>query len=737
MSEAPAATVPLRDAYRRATEFHARGDLHEAQRWLQAILAAKPDHFDTLHLLAVVTAQQGRAEEALAAFARALAVDPGSAKARANRASVLRSLGRTADALADCDRALVLDPDFAAAHRNRAAILKDVGRLDDALATCELALARLPSSADVLNVRGAILHDLHRPAEAIASYDRALALAPDTPDTLVNRGGALVSLKRHAEALADCDRALALGARTAGAHYNRGLALTGLERHTEAEESYRRAVALDPGLAMARLSRAGALARMRRYAEAAADLERVVALDPKLAFAQGMLLEARMHCCDWRGFDALREDVIGGVRAGRRAADPFAFLAVSRSPHDQLRCARTWIDAWSPPAPMPARPGTARRRDRIHVAYLSPDFREHAVALLSAGLFERHDRARFETTALSFGVDDGSPMRGRLERAFERFVDVRQRADHEIAALMRELDVDIAVDLAGLTGSARTGILALRPAPVQVNFLGYTGTMGAPYVDYIVADRTVIPEDERDGYSERVVWLPDTFQCNDALRPIAPSAPPRRDAGLPDDAFVFCSFNNAFKIAPDVFACWMRLLKAVDGSVLWLLEGSGEATANLRREAAATGVDPGRLVFAARAAPAEHLARHRLADLFLDTLPFNAHTTASDALWTGLPVVTCEGTTFAGRVAASLLRAVGLPELVTRTRDDYEALALRLATDRAALAALAAKLAANRSTAPLFDPQRFARHLESAYATMWERHLQGQAPAAFAVPPLA
>jgi predicted O-linked N-acetylglucosamine transferase (SPINDLY family) len=324
-------------------------------------------------------------------------------------------------------------------------------------------------------------------------------------------------------------------------------------------------------------------------------------------------------------------------------------------------------------------------------------------------------------------------MRDRLSHAFERFIDVRERSDAEIADLLRELEVDIAVDLAGFTGAARTGIFALRPAPVQVNFLGYTGTMGAPYFDYIVADEMVIPEEQRVHYAEKVVYLPDVFQVNDARRRIAESTPARSDVGLAEGAFVFCSFNNSFKIAPPVFERWMRLLRDVDGSVLWLLDGGPEVSANLRREAQARGVDPERLVFARKVPHEDHLARHRLADLFLDTLPFNAHTTASDALWAGLPVVTCLGTTFAGRVAASLLQAVGLPELITHSLDEYEAMALRLARDPPSLATIKGKLANQRTTFPLFDTDRFRRHLEAAYVAMWERYQRGEVSVAFEV----
>ena len=324
-------------------------------------------------------------------------------------------------------------------------------------------------------------------------------------------------------------------------------------------------------------------------------------------------------------------------------------------------------------------------------------------------------------------------MRQRLARAFDRFLDVSKMPYRQAAELIHADQIDVLVDLTGYTGPTRSMILAHRPAPIQVNYLGYPSTMGADFIDYIIVDRFVVPADQQPFFSEKLVHLPDCYQCNDNKRPIAAHAPLRADFRLPADAFVFCCFNNAYKITPDFFDIWMRLLRAVPGSVLWLLAYNEWAKENLAREAAARGVDPARIVFAPILPVPEHLARLRLADLFLDTLPYNAHTTASDALWAGLPLVTCVGDTFAGRVAGSLLRAVGLPELVTSSLEEYEALALRLARDPTFLAGLRARLANNRLTCPLFDTARFTRNLEEAYCQMHQRWVEGLAPAAFAV----
>jgi protein O-GlcNAc transferase len=400
----------------------------------------------------------------------------------------------------------------------------------------------------------------------------------------------------------------------------------------------------------------------------------------------------------------------------------------SASAADQLQCSKLWTANVYPPAAEPASQSARAAHDRIRLGYFSADFHGHATSYLMAELFEVHDRARFDVTAFSFGPEDDGDVRQRLAASFERFIDVRNETDHAVAALARKLEIDIAVDLKGFTVDGRTGIFARRAAPIQVGYLGFPGSMGADYFDYLVADRVVIPPAERQFFSEKIVYLPDSYQVNDRKRPIAGRTPTRAQAGLPENGFVFCCFNNNHKITPAMFACWMRLLARVEGSVLWLLEDNAVAAANLLREAAARAIDPQRLVFAGRMPLPEHLARHRLADLFLDTLPYNAHTTASDALWAGLPLVTCLGDTFAGRVAASLVNAVRLPELVAATPQAYEHLALELARDPEKLAAIKRKLARHRLTTPLFDTVRFARHIEAAFMAMHERHQAGLPP---------
>ena len=442
-----------------------------------------------------------------------------------------------------------------------------------------------------------------------------------------------------------------------------------------------------------------------------------------------------MHLCDWSNFDAECTHLISSVRDGKVITEPFSFLAIPSSPDDQLQCAKLWIAEKYPPSQKPIWRGEQYRHDRIRIAYVSADFREHPVSHLIAGMFECHDKSRFDVTAISLGPDDNSEMRQRLKASFERFIDAKTYSDDQIANLAKTLEIDILIDLMGFTADSRTGIFARQSAAIQVNYLGYAGTMGASYINYIIADQIVIPDESRKFYSEKIAVLPNTYQVSDRKRFISDKAFTRSDVGLPPQGFVFCCFNNNYKITPHVFDRWIRILKQVEGSVLWLSEPNASATSNLKKEAVARGISSERLVFAERMPLlAEHLARLKLADLFLDTLPYNAHTTASDALWAGLPMLTCLGETYAGRVAASLLNAIRLPELITTTPEAYEQMAIDLATHPEKLAAVKNKLAENRLTTPLFDTKLFTKHIEAAYTMMYERHQAGLAPDHIKIP---
>ncbi len=581
--------------------------------------------------------------------------------------------------------------------------------------------------------RGNVLRELRRHDESLAAYDQAIAIKPTMAEALSNRANVLRDLRRLDEALAACDQAIAAMPDLAEAHCNRGNVLGDLRRHDDALASYDRAVAIKPDYAEVYSNRGNVLRELKRYDEALTSYERAVAIKPDLPYLPGSLLHTRMLICDWGKFDDSVDQIIRSVEAGKKVATPFEVMVIPSSSAQQLQCARVCTEDKFPAAFMAAPGGGWRAHDRIRLAYFSSDFKDHPVSHLTAGLIEHHDRARFEVLAFSLGRRSGDDMQRRLRQAFDRFVDCGERTDREIALLARSMEIDVAVDLNGHTFGARTGVFALRAAPVQVNFLGYPGTMGANYLDYIIADETVIPPNEIGNFAERVVYLPHTFQVNDCTKIIADRQFSRGERGLPEEGFVFCCFNNNYKITPDVFATWMRLLRAVSGSVLWLFGGAPAAVRNLRKEAGKHGISPDRLVFAGRLELAEYLAQYRLADLFLDTWHYNAGTTASDALWAGLPVLTCLGRTFAGRMAASLLKAVGLPELIARSHEEYESTAIALAKDRGRLTEIRETLARHRTTYPLFDTALFTKQIEAAYLTMVARAQANLPPLTFRV----
>ena len=561
------------------------------------------------------------------------------------------------------------------------------GRYDDAITLLNKALKKNPGDATALGHYAHALMAAQRLHEALAAFDRVLAGQPNNFEALYNRGVLLSRMERPAEAIAALDGALALQPNIALLHFNRGVVLGELQRHREALDSYDRAVALDPAFGPALSNR----------------------------------VMAALNLCDWDRVAQMTQD--GSILL----APPLTLLGVTSDKQVQLSRAAAAVRELAPRIPPPLWSGQTYRHDRIRVAYISADMREHAVAFQLAPVVEHHDRARFQVIGISTGLSDDSAIRARLVKGFDRFHDFAALNSDEIARRLREMEIDIAIDLGGHTGFSRLQIFAHRFAPVQASWLGYAGTTGAPFIDYLIGDAVVTPFAHQPFYSEQLVHLPGSFFP--ALLGRIDTALSRAEVGLPQTGFVFCCFNTAWKITAPVFDVWMRLLAQVPGSVLWLKRTAPDTTANLERAAAARGIDPARLVYAEDAPLEVHLARHQLADLFVNTLPYNAHTTAADALGAGLPVLTCEGETFAGRVAASLLRAAELDEMVTQTLAEYEARALELAHNPEKIKALKDRL--GKATAPLFDVVRFTRDLEAAYAIMSDR--RGAPPQSFSV----
>jgi predicted O-linked N-acetylglucosamine transferase (SPINDLY family) len=679
-----------------ALERHRAGDHREARRLFEAVLGASPEHSTALHHLGILALQQGDTARASAMLRRAAVAEPANPGIHFNLGLALKALDDLDGAAASYARALTLDPDFADAHLNLGNIRRQQGRIDAARASYEQAIRLRPDGAAAHNNLGSVLQDLGRWQDAIDGHRRALTINP-----------------RHA-----------------GAHYNLGNALLGLGRPGEAFAAFRQATILDPGYREAHLKLAALLADQRQLAAALAAYEQALVLRPDDATVLDQVVYLRQVLCLWDELAERQAQLLDASDAGQ-IVRPFSLLSLPSSPVQQQVCARRWMrDVSAAPVPRRARSSEAR----ITIGYLSSDFRDHPTAYLITAMLEQHDRRDFRIIGYSIGpIQDGRGRR-RVIAACDDFVDLVALSDAEAAARIANDGIEILVDLNGHVGGARPGILAHRPAAVQVNWLGYPGTMGTALVDYVIVDRVIAPPTEPASFDEQLIRLPHSYQPNDPNRPITPERPTRGALGLPEAGVVLCCFNASYKIRPECFAIWMELLASAPDSVLWLLRHDDPTTLNLRAHAAAHGVDPARLVFAPSVDYPTHLARLPQADLFLDTWPYGAHTTGSDALWTGVPLLTCRGATFPSRVGASMLSALALPELIATTPVEYAALARRLLHDRERLQSLRERVTARRRDAPLFDPRRFARDLELAYAHMAARQRAGEPPVGTDIP---
>ena len=558
--------------------------------------------------------------------------------------------------------------------------------------------------------------------ESIPHHKKAIELAPNNPEALLNYGKALSSLNAYEEALSAYDKALIIHPSYAEAFLNKGATLKELKRYEEAIICADSALKINPNLAEGWVNKGVALKEFKKYDEVISHYEKALSLKSEIDWLYGDLLHAKMKVCRWFDFTDNLEKIINKVLVNERVINPFPLIALTDNALLHRQSSEIYVQEKYPFNNALGQISKNPENEKIRIGYFSADFHNHATGYLMAELFELHDKDKFELFGFTFGPIVNDEMRQRLEKSFDQFIEVGDKTDSEIAQLARNLKIDIAVDLKGFTQDARTAIFSYRAAPIQVNYLGYPGTMGADYIDYIIADETLIPKDSQQFYSEKVVYLPHSYQVNDRQRVISDRQFTRQELGLPDKGFVFCSFNNGYKILPAMFDGWMRILKAVEGSVLWLFEDNELSSESLKNEAHKKGIDSDRLVFAKRMSLPEHLARHQQADLFLDTFPCTAHTTASDALWAGLPLLTLIGESFASRVSASLLYAIDLPELITASQEEYESLAIVLATNPLKLDGIKQKLADNRLTTPLFDTPLFTKNLEAAYTEMYQRN---------------
>jgi len=685
--------------YNMGIALQGQNKLEEAIEAYNKALSFKHDYADAFINMGAALLEQNKLEEAIEAYNKALAIKPDYAEANYNMGNVLQKQSKLEEAIEAYKKALSIKPDYAAAYDNMGSVLKDQGKLEEAIEAYNKALAIKPNSSEAYNNMGNALKEQNKLEEAIEAYNKALSIKPNSSEAYNNMGNSLVEQGKLEEAIEAYNKALAIKPDDASFYNNIGIALSKQGKLEDAIEAYSKALDINSNHEAARTQK----------------------------------LYQQAHICNWAGI-AKDCNLIPKLGISEKHVQPFMLFSLEDAPDRHLIRSEIYAKANYPQKTLPPKARPSKRPKRIRIGYFSSDFKEHPVAYLIAKVLEKHNRDQFEIFGYFLYCDKKSEMRQRLENSFDSFADVQSMSDKDIALQARQDEIDIAVDLNGYTTDARTGIFAYRAAPIQINYLGFPGTLGADFIDYIVADRSLIPVENQKYFKEKKLYLPNSYLPTDNSRELSKKKITRSKMGLPDDAFVFCCFNNNYKISPNEFDIWMRLLTKVPNSVLWLRQSNQLSNINMKNEAQKCKIDPSRLVFADKVPIDEHLARQKLADLFVDTFSFNAHTTAADALWAGLPVVTKVGLGFAARVAGSLLNAVGLPELVTETEQDYEALILELATNPSKLGKIKKKLAINRLTQPLFDTELYTKHLEIGYLEAYERYFEGNLPETIIVP---
>jgi predicted O-linked N-acetylglucosamine transferase (SPINDLY family) len=716
----------IKETFQQALSYHQNGQLAEAKDLYSEIIEINPKHSNSLHFLGVLAYQQQDFQNSVELINRAIAINPNSASFYSNLGVTLMELKQFDSALDSYSQAVELKPDNADFHYNLANVLKELKDFKAAIISYGKAIALNPNNANYYCNRADLLRQVKQFDLAINDYDKALQLNPDS-ETYLNYGNVLFEKNDFESSISCYQKAIQLNPNYAPAYLNFANALVNIKQIDDAIINYQRAIELKPDSAEAYFNLGSLFVENRQFNLALSNYQKAFELKSNYKFLLGTLLHTKNKICDWRDYDKDQVELKRRIRALELVSSPFPVLSIIDSPDLQHIAAQLYVkseyDIINNFGPIPKR----LKGDKIRIGYYSADFHNHPVAYLSSDLFASHDRSKFELIGFSFGPDIDDEMRRKVKGSFDQFIDVRLKSDLEVTKLSRDMGIDIAVDLHGFTQNMRLNIFAARCAPIQVNYIGYPGTMGASYMDYLMTDKVMVPTKSYGHYSEKIVSLPDIYLVN-CNRAMSDKVFTREEFGLPNDGFVYCCFNNSHKITPAVFDVWMRILKSVEGSVLWLFVDNAVAIANLRKEAERRGVSADRIIIADRLPMPEHLARHKLADLFLDTLPYTAHTTCSDALWAGLPVLTLIGESYPARVSAAILNSMGLPDLITNTQEEYEFKAIEFGNDADKLWEIRERLSKNKLTSPVYDVKKMTKSVEAAYEAMYDRYCNDLLP---------
>ena len=669
------------------TLFH-EGQINKAKDICSKILKKEPNNIDILNFLGAIAFQNKNNSEAIHTFNKIIQINSNDFQAFYNRGNALLGLKKFEEALESYNKAIKIKPDYKRAYNNRGAVLKVLKRTKEALENYNQAIKIEPNNADLYNNRGTILLELKKFEEALVNYNQAIKLKPDYAEVYFNLGNVFKELNKTEESIKSYNHAIKIKPNYAEAYNNLGNMLNELNRTEEAVKCYKK----------------------------------IITINPNFDFLLGTLIYSKFILCDWTSIAKDLRELNNQVNNDNKLTPPFPTLSFYESPKIQKKASEIWVKEKFASTNILKSIKKKYSNKKIRIGYYSADFHDHVMSYLLINLFELHDKSTFEIFGFSFGPEKNDKTDQRIFNVFDKFINVNFKSDSEIAKLSRNLNINIAIDLMCFTQHNRFGIFVEKCAPIQINFLGYPGTSGSECIDYILADKTIIPEKFKKYYSEKIIYMPDSYKLDHPTRKVSDKIFIREELGLPKNGFVFCCFNKTYKITPNVFDIWMKILKQVKGSVLWLLEDNMTATSNLKLEANKRGVDAKRIIFAKRMKMSDHLARHKVADLFIDTFPYNAHTTASDGLWVGLPFLTFVGNTFASRVGASMLNAIGLPELITHSENEYKNKAIELATNSILLKKIKKKLERNKLYKPLFDAKLFTKNVESAYKKIYKKY---------------
>ena len=711
-----------------AFDLFRQGNIDKAKDISLNVLEKDPKNFNALQLLGIIDYQKKNFLNSAEMFKKSININPNHAESYNNYSLALSNLNKFEEAIASWNNAIKINPNYAEAFYNQGNAYLELKKFNSALESYNQAIKIKPDYKQAYNNRGNVLKDLRLLNEAIKSYNQAIKIKPINAEEYNNCGNIYLELKLLNEAVKYYNEAIKINPNYAEAHYNYGKVVNQLKGPREAIESYKKAIKINPNYAEAYNNLGNAYSELKLLNEAFKCYDQAIKINPNIDFLFGTLIQTKCALCDWDNFAKEQKQLENQIINNNKSTTPFPTLSIFDSPKIQKMAAEKWVENEFPSTNILEPINKRSPNKKIRIGYYSADFRNHAMSYLLVNLFEVHDKSKFELIAFSFGPETNDEIRNRISSAFDKFINVNLKSDKEIAQLSRDLKIDIAIDLMGFTEHNRFGIFVERCAPIQVNYLGYPGTIGSDCIDYLIADKVLILDKNKEFYSEKIIYLPNTYQVNDSTQEISKKTFNKKELGLPENSFVYCCFNQSYKISPSIFNVWMRILDSVDNSVIWLLSDNEISKKNLKKELNKKGININRIIFADRMPRPEHLARHKLADLFIDTFPYTAHTTASDALRSGLPLVTLKGQSFASRVASSLLTSIGLSELITENEEEYEELAIKLANNKPLLNDIRNKLNKNIITSPLFNTKVFSKNLEKSYLNIYKKFINNEKP---------